>query len=59
MYNPTKQDEINEMVERIISCVSHFNAGVFLSFIKILIKLLDLVENLDIIRSICKKKTPS
>ena len=58
-YNPTKQDEINEMIERIIPCVSHSNAGVVLSVIKILIKLLDLVENPETIRSVCKKITPS
>jgi vesicle coat complex subunit len=58
-YSPTKQDEINEMIERIILCVSHSNAGVVLSVIKILIKLLDLVENPETIRSVCKKITPS
>ena len=54
-YSPTKQDEINEMIERIIPCVSHSNAGVVLSVIKILIKLLDLVENPETIRTVCKK----
>ena len=58
-YSPSKQDEINEMIERIIPCVSHSNAGVVLSVIKILIKLLDLVENPETIRSVCKKITPS
>ena len=58
-YSPIKQDEINEMIERIIPCVSHSNAGVVLSVIKILIKLLDLVENPETIRSVCKKITPS
>ena len=58
-YNPTKQDEINEMIERIIPCVSHSNAGVVLSVIKILIKLLDSVENPETIRTVCKKITPS
>jgi vesicle coat complex subunit len=47
------------MIERIIPCVSHSNAGVVLSVIKILIKLLDLVENPETIRSVCKKITPS
>ena len=58
-YSPTKQDEINEMIERIIPCVSHSNAGVVLSVIKILIKLLDLVENPETIRTVYKKITPS
>ena len=58
-YSPSKQDEINEMIERIIPCVSHSNAGVVLSVIKILIKLLDLVENPETIRTVCKKITPS
>ena len=55
-YNPKKQDEINE---KFLPCVSHFNSGVVLSVIKILVKLLDLVENPETIRSVCKKITPS
>ena len=58
-YNPKKQDEINEIIERVLSCVSHSNSGVVLSVIKILVKLLDLVENPETIRSVCKKITPS
>ena len=58
-YNPIKQDEINEMIERVIPCVSHSNAGVVLSVIKILIRLLDSVENPETIRNVCKKITPS
>jgi len=56
-YSPTKQDEINEIIERVIPYVSHSNAGVALSVIKILIKLLDKVENPETIRSVCKKIT--
>ena len=58
-YNPKKQDEINEIIERVLPCVSHSNSGVVLSVIKILVKLLDLVENPETIRSVCKKITPS
>lgn len=58
-YNPKKQDEINEIIERVLPCVSHSNSGVVLSSIKILIKLLDLVENPETIRAVCKKITPS
>ncbi len=58
-YNPKKQDEINEIIERVLPCVSHSNSGVVLSVIKILVRLLDLVENPEIIRSVCKKITPS
>lgn len=58
-YNPKKQDEINEIIERVLPFVSHSNSGVVLSSIKILVKLLDLVENAEIIRSVCKKITPS
>ena len=58
-YSPKKQDEINEIIERVLPSVSHGNSGVVLSVIKILIKLLDLVENPEIIRTVCKKITPS
>jgi len=58
-YNPKKQEEINEIIERVLPSVSHGNSGVVLSVIKILIKLLDLVENPEIIRTVCKKITPS
>ena len=47
------------MIERVIPCVSHSNAGVVLSVIKILIRLLDSVENPETIRNVCKKITPS
>ena len=58
-YSPKKQDEINEIIERVLPCVSHSNSGVVLSSIKILIKLLDLVENPETIRGVCNKITPS
>ena len=58
-YIPKKQDEINEIIERVLPCVSHSNSGVVLSVIKILVRLLDLVENPEIIRNVCKKITPS
>ena len=54
-YNPKKQDEINEIIEKFLPCVSHSNSDVVLSVIKILVKLLYLVENPEIIRSVCKK----
>ena len=58
-YSPKKQDEISEIIERVLPCVSQSNSGVVLSSIKILIKLLDLVENPETIRGVCKKITPS
>ena|SRR5690349_10816912 len=58
-YNPQTPDEINEIIERTIPFVSHSNSGVVLTNIKVLIKLLDLVSSPDIIRSVCKKITPS
>lgn len=58
-YNPANNDEISEIIERVVPFVSHSNSGVVLTAIKILIKLLDLVQSPDIIRSVCKKITPS
>jgi len=58
-YQPTIQDEINEIIERVLPFVSHSNSGVVLAAIKILIKILDLVDSPDTIRSVCKKITPS
>ena len=58
-YNPLNNDEITEMIERVVPFVSHANSGVVLTAIKILIKLLDLVQSADTIRSVCKKITPS
>jgi AP-1 complex subunit beta-1 len=58
-YNPQTQDEILEIIERVLPFVSHSNSGVILAAIKILIKTLDLVDSPDTIRSVCKKITPS
>ena len=58
-YQPIKQEEISEIIERVLPCVSHSNSGVVLAVIKILVKLLDLVENPEIIRTVCKKLAPS
>jgi AP-1 complex subunit beta-1 len=58
-YNPSNNDEITEIIERIVPFVSHSNSGVVLTAIKILIKLLDLVQSPDTIRTVCKKITPS
>lgn len=58
-YNPANNDEINEIIERVVPYVNHSNSGVSLTSIKILIKLLDLVQSPDTIRSVCKKITPS
>jgi AP-1 complex subunit beta-1 len=58
-YPPQTQDEILEIIERVLPFVSHANSGVILAAIKILIKTLDLVDSADTIRSVCKKITPS
>ena len=58
-YNAESQDEYLEIIERVLPFVSHSNSGVVLATIKILIKILDLVESADTIRSVCKKITPS
>lgn len=58
-YNPQTSDEISEIIERVVAFVSHSNSGVVLTAVKILIKLLDLVQSPDTIRSVCKKLTPA
>lgn len=56
-YTPKDQEEINELIERVLPSISHGNTGVVLTAIKILVKLLDIVDNTDTIRSVCKKIT--
>jgi vesicle coat complex subunit len=58
-YTPKDQEEINELIERIMPSISHSNSGVVLTSIKILVKLLDLVNSTDVIRTVCKKLAPS
>lgn len=58
-YNPQKQDEVQEVIERVLPFVSHSNSGIVLAAVKVLIRLLDSVENPETIRSVCKKITPS
>lgn len=54
-YQPNSQEEINELIERILPSINHSNSGVVLSAIKILVKILDLVNSTDVIRNTCKK----
>ena len=58
-YTPGNQEEINELIERVSPSISHSNSGVVLTAIKILIKLLEMVNSTDTIRSVCKKLAPS
>ena len=58
-YVPTNQDETNEIIERVMPFISHGNPGVVLTSVKILVKLLDLVDNIETVRNVCKKITPS
>ena len=58
-YNAQSQEEIQEIIEKVLPFVSHSNSGVVLAAVKILIKILDAVENAETIRSVCKKITPS
>ena len=39
--------------------ISHSNPGVVLTSVKILVKLLDLEDNIETVRNVCKKITPS
>lgn len=58
-FLPENQDQINELIERILPSLNHSNSGIVLTTIKILIKLLELVDNTETVRTICKKITPS
>jgi AP-1 complex subunit beta-1 len=58
-FVPQSQDERTEIIERVVPFVSHSNSGVVLAAIKILIRILDYVDSADVIRSVCKKITPS
>jgi AP-1 complex subunit beta-1 len=58
-FQTNNQEEIAEIIERVSPFVNHSNSGVVLTAIKILIKLLDLVDSPDTIRTVCKKITPS
>jgi len=58
-YQPTKNEETNEIIERVMPFISHLNSGVVLAAIKILIKMLDLTDDIETLRTVCKKMTPS
>ena len=58
-YYPRNQEETNEIIERVMPFISHSNPGVVLTSVKILIKTLDLVDNIETVRTVCKKITPA
>lgn len=58
-YYPQNQEEITEIIDRTIPMLSHSNSGVVLTTVKILMKLLDIVQTPDTIRTVCKKITPA
>jgi AP-1 complex subunit beta-1 len=58
-YNPQTPEERMEIIERVVPFVSHSNSGVVVAAIKILVKILDYIDSADVIRSVCKKITPS
>eukprot|EP00357_Protocruzia_adherens_P001477 CAMPEP_0115019144 /NCGR_PEP_ID=MMETSP0216-20121206/29252_1 /TAXON_ID=223996 /ORGANISM="Protocruzia adherens, Strain Boccale" /LENGTH=911 /DNA_ID=CAMNT_0002390525 /DNA_START=118 /DNA_END=2853 /DNA_ORIENTATION=- len=58
-YTPADPKEAESIIERVIPRLSHANAAVVLSTIKVMMKYMDLITNAETIRGLCRKMAPS
>jgi vesicle coat complex subunit len=55
VYTPADSAEAESIIERILPRLSHINPSVVFAAIKIIVKYLDFIDNLDSIKSFTKK----
>ena len=59
LYNPKKASHAEEVIEGVLPRLSHANPGVVMSAIKVILKFMDQIENIDKVRNYCKKLSNS
>ncbi|CAE8595305.1 unnamed protein product, partial [Polarella glacialis] len=57
-YNPTSAGDAESITERVTARLSHANAAVVLSAIKVILKCMDFVDNTEVLRMLAKKLNP-
>ncbi|EEQ98643.1 beta adaptin protein, putative [Perkinsus marinus ATCC 50983] len=55
MYQPKDSRQAKEMIERVSARLSHVNSAVVLSAIKVIMKMMDKLNNTDMIRVMCRR----
>ena len=58
-YNPKKSSHAEEVIEGVMPRLSHVNQSVVMSTIKVILKFMDLIDDIDKIKTYCKKLTNS
>ena len=59
LYNPKKSSHAEEVIEGVIPRLSHVNQSVVMSAIKVILKFMDLIDDINKIKNYCKKLTNS
>ena len=58
-YNPKKASHAEDVIEGVMPRLSHANQSVVMSAIKVILKFMDQIDNIDKVRSYCKKLSNS
>ena len=58
-YNPKKSSHAEEVIEGVMPRLSHVNQSVVMSTIKVILKFMDLIDDIEKIKTYCKKLTNS
>ena len=59
LYNPKKSSHAEEVIEGVMPRLSHVNQSVVMSAIKVILKFMDAIDDIDKIKTYCKKLTNS
>ena len=59
LYNPKKSSHAEEVIEGVMPRLSHVNQSVVMSTIKVILKFMDAIDDIDKIKTYCKKLTNS
>lgn len=58
LHDPTDAREAESIAERVTPRLQHANSAVVLSACKVLLKYMDSISNVEVVRSLCKKMAP-
>ena len=59
LYNPKKSSHAEEVIEGVLPRLNHVNQSVVMSTIKVILKFMDLIDDINKIKNYCKKLTNS
>ena len=59
LYNPKKSSHAEEVIEGVLPRLNHVNQSVVMSAIKVILKFMDLIDDINKIKNYCKKLTNS